>query len=215
MQKKSVSARPEDELIPTRASLLGRLKDWDDTRSWSDFFNTYWRLIYGRARTAKLTDQEAQEVVQETVISVAKKLRGTEYDLTRGSFKTWLYLIVSRRIVDQFRRRGRGVPISEPLPEETEAASPLDSIPDPASLEPDAAWDRAWEANLIAAAVERVKEAVNPEHFQIYEYHVLQEHTAMQTAQALQTNAAKIYWVKHRVGAKLAKEVKRLREKPL
>lgn len=215
MQMKTASTRPEDEFIPTRASLLGRLKDWDDSRSWSDFFNTYWRLIYGRARRAELTEQEAQEVVQETIIAVAKKMESFKYDPSVASFKTWLYQIVTRRIADQFRRRGRGVPIAEALPEDAEGASFLDSTPDPASLKPDAAWERDWEANLIAAAVERVKEEVSPEHFQIYEYHILQDHTASETAQALQTNAAKIYWVKHRVGAKLAKAVEQLRKKPL
>jgi hypothetical protein len=34
---------PED-LIPTRQSLLGRLKDWEDNASWRDFFDTYWKL---------------------------------------------------------------------------------------------------------------------------------------------------------------------------
>ena len=36
-----------DEFIPTRRSLLSRLKNWDDQDSWRDFFNTYWKLIYG------------------------------------------------------------------------------------------------------------------------------------------------------------------------
>ena len=36
-----------DELIPTRRSLLSRLKDWDDQDSWKEFFDTYWKLVYG------------------------------------------------------------------------------------------------------------------------------------------------------------------------
>src|SRR5688572_618544 len=35
-----------DEFIPTRQSLLSRLRDWDDRESWNDFFETYWKLIY-------------------------------------------------------------------------------------------------------------------------------------------------------------------------
>ena len=30
-----------DELIPTRWSLIGRLKNWDDQVSWREFFDTY------------------------------------------------------------------------------------------------------------------------------------------------------------------------------
>jgi len=31
-------AEPMDELIPTRATLIQRLKDWQDQSSWQDFF---------------------------------------------------------------------------------------------------------------------------------------------------------------------------------
>ena len=46
------------ELIPTRATLISRLKDWRDESSWQDFFNTYWRLIYGIAIQGGLTPEE-------------------------------------------------------------------------------------------------------------------------------------------------------------
>jgi hypothetical protein len=29
--------------IPTRHSLLNRLKDWGDQTSWQEFFDTYWK----------------------------------------------------------------------------------------------------------------------------------------------------------------------------
>src|SRR2546427_11352752 len=50
-----------NETSPTRWSLVRRLKDWDDQESWSDFFNTYWKLIYSAAMQSRLTDAEAQE----------------------------------------------------------------------------------------------------------------------------------------------------------
>jgi len=54
--------------------LLSRLKDWRDDASWQEFFDTYWRLIYGVARKAGLSDAEAQDIVQETVFSVVRVL---------------------------------------------------------------------------------------------------------------------------------------------
>src|ERR1700757_3332358 len=78
------------EMIPTRQSLLGRLKNWDDQESWKVFFETYWKLIYNTAIEAGLTDAEAQDVVQETVIRVLKSMPGFEYNGVRGSFKGWL-----------------------------------------------------------------------------------------------------------------------------
>src|SRR2546426_10707649 len=95
--------------IPTRHSLLARLKDWGDQTSWQDFFDTYWRLIYNVAAKAGLTDTEAEEVVQETVITVAKKISEFKADPARGSFSAWLMHTTRWRIADQFRKRQKAV----------------------------------------------------------------------------------------------------------
>src|SRR5579863_1553334 len=97
------------ELIPTRQSLLSRLKDWNDQESWRDFFETYWKLIYNAAIKAGLSDTEAQDVVQETVISVLKNMPNFDYDPQKGSFKGWLLRLANWRVVDQFRKRQRGI----------------------------------------------------------------------------------------------------------
>jgi RNA polymerase sigma factor (sigma-70 family) len=96
-----------DEFIPTRESLLSRLKDWSDQESWRNFFETYWRLIYRAALKAGLTETEAQDVVQETLISVAKKMAEFKYDPAIDSFKGWLFYRTRLRIADQFRNRRR------------------------------------------------------------------------------------------------------------
>jgi RNA polymerase sigma-70 factor (ECF subfamily) len=69
---------PADTWLPTRRTLLSRLKNWDDQQSWREFFNTYWRFIYAVAIRSGLTDAEAQEVVQETVITVSKTDTGLQ-----------------------------------------------------------------------------------------------------------------------------------------
>src|SRR5712692_4376750 len=54
-----------NEFIPTRRSLLARIKDLGDQESWHDFFNTYWKLIYGVAIESGLGETEAQGVGPE------------------------------------------------------------------------------------------------------------------------------------------------------
>ena len=56
-------ATRDGELLPTRRSLLVRLRDWEDQSSWRDFFNTYWKFIYGVAIKSGLSDSEAEDVV--------------------------------------------------------------------------------------------------------------------------------------------------------
>src|SRR5215207_4430396 len=91
--------------VYTRKSLLERLKDWDDGASWKEFFDTYWRLIFAVARRSGLTETEAQDVVQETIIAVAKKMPAFHYDRSIGTFKGYLMQLTRSRIADHFRRK--------------------------------------------------------------------------------------------------------------
>src|SRR5687767_10386730 len=122
-----------NELIPTRRSLISRLKNWDDQASWNDFFQTYWQLIYGVAIKSGLTDAEAQEVVQETVILVAKKMPDFKYDPSLGSFKGWLLNTTRWRITDQLRKRKRqGV---RTFQHGDTGTAPMDRVEDPSGCE--------------------------------------------------------------------------------
>src|SRR5579859_1023662 len=96
---------PPEQAIPTRYSLLSRLQDWGDQESWRDFFDTYWRLIYSVALKSGLTEAEAQDVVQETVICVAKDIQKFKRQHELGSFKAWLRQLTRWRIADQLSKR--------------------------------------------------------------------------------------------------------------
>src|SRR6516165_2544113 len=89
----------------TRWSLLARLKNWEDQQSWREFFDMYWRLIYTVAIRSGLTDAEAQDVVQDTILSVAKKIDDFKCDRAAGSFKAWLLQLTRWRILNQLKKR--------------------------------------------------------------------------------------------------------------
>lgn len=202
-----------DEFIPTRASLLSRLKDWDDQQSWRDFFNTYWKLIYGVARKSGLSDAEAQDVVQEAVLSVAKKMNEFKYDPAIGSFKGWLLLITRRRITDHLRKRGRQPARHESLPGDTVRTATIERVPDPESLNLDATWDAEWAKNLMDAALDRVKKQVNPRQYQIFDLYVIKDWPATKVAKTLGVSMTQVYLAKHRIGSLVKQELKRLETK--
>jgi hypothetical protein len=139
-----MKSRLADDWIPTRQSLLSRLRDWDDQASWQDFFDTYWRLIYNVARRSGLTEVESQEVVQETIINVARQMPSFRYNPKKGSFKGWLLHTTQWRVGDQFRRRKGHVPIAG----ESEAS--------PMTIDLSSDWDKFWDENLLETAVARV-----------------------------------------------------------
>lgn len=195
----------------TRSSLIHRLHDWSDHGSWQDFFDTYWKLLYAVALKAGLSETEARDVVQETVVAVAKQMRNGGYDRTKSSFKNWLCLITRRRIIDHFRKRTdpklRAVP---PAGEGTSHTETMSRVPTPASLDFDSVWEGEWQKNLLDAALGRVKQQVAPKQYQIFDLSVLRNLPAGQVTKLLKVNTAQVYLARHRVGALIKKEFKRL-----
>ena len=206
--KNPVMADIREDYLPTRTSLLRRMKQWDDQESWRDFFNTYWKLIYGAAVKAGLNDAEAQDVVQDTVIAVAKKIEDFKYDPEIDSFKGWLLYLTRKRIALHYRKRerDRGGKGAEPLP----SASELEQIPDPAGVDIEAIWNEEWETSIADAALARVKEQVNPKQFQIFNFYVLKQWPVAEVAKTLGVSVAQVYLAKHRIASLVQKEVKRL-----
>ena len=107
-----MSAQTKSSLA-TRLSLLARLKDWSQQTAWREFDHDYSPLLRNVARKAGLNDAEADEVVQETLIAVAKKIGEFKHAGNRGSFRAWLYQQARWRIADQFRARKRANLIHE------------------------------------------------------------------------------------------------------
>jgi RNA polymerase sigma-70 factor (ECF subfamily) len=196
-------------LLATRRSLVDRLANWDDQRRWQEFFDTYWKLIYSAARQSGLTDAEAQEVVQETVITVAKKIDKLKYDPAIGSFKGWLLQITRWRIADQFRKRRPGE-AKRPLSSEDRVTATIDRVADSHAVDLDQLWEKEWQENLFAAAITRVKKKVDPKQFQIFDCYVRKEWPAQKVADQLRVNVGQVYLARHRVSALLKKEVKAL-----
>ncbi len=208
-QTNSMTDNP-DEFIPTRQSLISRLKDWDDQESWRRFFDTYWRLIYNAALKAGLTETEAQDVVQETLISVAKKMPGFKYDPAIDSFKGWLFYQTRLRIADQFRKRRQAGAQNRRASDDAARTATIQRVADPASLDLDAIWDEEWRVNLMHAATARVKAQVSPEQYEMFYLYVIKEMTVRQVASRLGVNAAQIYLAKHRISRLLKKEIGKL-----
>jgi RNA polymerase sigma-70 factor (ECF subfamily) len=195
--------------------LLQRLKRWDDQESWHDFFRTYWKLIYAAATRSGLNDAEAQDVVQETVIAVAKKMETFRYDPAVDSFKGWLFYLTRKRIAMQFRRRERE---RGKLAGDSDAGHPpveLEEIPDASGVCPEAVWEQEWERNLLEAALARVKRKVNARQFQMFDLYVTRQWPVRQVAETLGVPVAQVYLAKHRVVALAKEEVKRLEKEML
>lgn len=200
-----------NEFLPTRRSLLTRLKNWDDQESWREFFEMYWKLIFSIALRAGLSHAEAEDVVQETVLAVAKKMRKFHYDPAIGSFKGWLLLNVRSRIAEHLRRKTPDTVSAPPPPAADSDTSFLDRIPNPELSEFDALWDAEWEKHLLETALERVKAKVSAKQYLIFDLFALKQVPIGKITRSLGVNIGQVYLAKHRVSRILKRELQTLK----
>ena len=205
---------PPGTSLETRPSLLQRLKSGDDPESWQEFYKIYGGLIRFFATKAGLTEDEAEEVVQETAIGVARRLPDFTYDPKVCRFKTWLLNLVRWRIQDQIRRRCPGEQLVGQTPalpsDDTASTATIARIPDPAVPEFGAEWDTAWQKNLLAQALERVRDRIDERQFQVFDLYAIKGWSATDVAQTLSISVGRVYLTKHRVSAILKKEARLL-----
>ena len=91
----------------TRPSLLLRLKDAQDQRSWSEFLEIYEPLVWQIVRHRGLQDADAREVTQEVFVAVSRAIERWEDDPARGSFRGWLATITRNLVVNFLIRQAR------------------------------------------------------------------------------------------------------------
>ena len=199
--------------LETRPSLLKRLQTGDDQESWQEFYRIYSGLIRSFATKAGLTMDEAEEVVQEVAIGVARRLPEFVYDPKVCRFKTWLLNLTRWRIQNQLRKRGQPGAATIGLPrmgDDGTGTGTIARLADPAPPEFGAEWDAAWETNLVTQAMERVRGKIEERQFQIFDLYVMKNWPPGDVAKTLGISIARVYLTKHRVTALLKKEVRRL-----
>jgi RNA polymerase sigma-70 factor (ECF subfamily) len=205
-----MSSDPIESSLHTRSSLLFKLRDWEDRKSWEEFYGLYRKQVYGFARRTGLTHEEAEEVTQDVFVRVGKTIQDFESNPQRGSFRGWLMNLTRWRATDKFRSRPRagGLPRSEQSDDRT---STVERIPDP--LQDNDIWEKEWQNTVLDAAMERLSHHVQAKHYQVFELHVRQHWSVMRVSRELGINPASIYLITHRLTKQLKAEVAKLEAK--
>ncbi len=193
----------------TRKSLIERLGNWEDQKSWEDFYKRYWRLIYAVALKSGLRSEEALDAVQETIVVVAKQQKEHRYDPAKGSFKSWLMTQTRWRINDQFRKRAKDTAMHLPnFATDDRRTDVVERIADDSGNKLEAIWDREWAKSLTDRALAAVKLKVTPKQFQIFDCYVVKDWSVLQVSRELGVSMAQVYLAKHRVGALVKKALR-------
>jgi RNA polymerase sigma factor (sigma-70 family) len=197
--------------LRTRQSLIERVKNPDDQRSWNEFFEIYSPLLYNVALRSGLSEADAEDAVQDTLLTIASRLPHFRYDPAVGSFKGWLKQLARSRVVDRWRRErkhregalsidhsdGDGFPLAGPLPSGHNPE--FDSI-----------WEEQWKRDLFAAALDRVRTRIRARDFQIFHLCEMKGLSVAAAAKVVQLQLHQVYFARKKVIRLIQAEVKRL-----
>jgi len=197
--------------IPTRSTLLRRLKDWNDQVSWQFFSDTYGSLIYKIAVTAGLNHHEAEDACQSTYISAMHGLRTFDYDRNKGSFKSWLLQLALWRIRDQIAKRDRHLAGDLSAETSTRTAT-VERQANGDESEFELMWDEEWKSELIRRAADRVKRKVDAAHYQVFDLLFFKNWPPAKTAAFTGMSIAQVYLIKHRITKLMEEAVGSLRD---
>lgn len=171
----------------TRASLLQRVRDPEDRDAWLEFYEIYAPLLYRFARGRGLSPSDAEEVRDQCLEVLSRRMPEFDYDRTRGRFKGWLFTMAQARVVDLVRLR-RASRLST-----DEMRSVADARTDPRQL-----WEEAWRREHLRFAMDRARLRVSALTWNIFEL-LLQDVAVPDVCRDLGVNRNQVYKARGRV----------------
>ena len=172
----------------TRTTLLVRLKDRSDAAAWGEFHKLYAPLLYRYARGRGLLPEDAEDVRDQCLEVVTRKIANFEYDREKGGFKSWLYRIASGKVIDFLRKRRQKVADSQDIR----------ALVDPAPS-PDQLWEQHWRYEHLKYCVQQVRGSVSERDHQAFCLLLFDDCSVDEVCARLSMNANQVYKAKSRV----------------
>ncbi|MCM8532960.1 MAG: sigma-70 family RNA polymerase sigma factor [Lentisphaeraceae bacterium] len=93
----------KQEFCPTRHTLLVRVRNKNDHKSWEEFVFYYEKFIYIICRKFGLGHHDCQEAVQKVLLKLWSQL--PEFEYKQGSrFRGWVYTLTSFVVKDHYKK---------------------------------------------------------------------------------------------------------------
>ncbi len=190
----------------TRITLLGRLRrDPTNQAAWAEFVDHYGARIYAWCRKWGLQEADAQDVTQNVLLKLARKMGEFTYDPSR-SFRAWLKTLTHHAWSDFLESRarpGRGSGDSQALDALNSLAAREDLVRQ---------LEEEFDRELLEEAMARVRLRVAPQTWQAFALTALEGLSGADAAARIPMQVAQVFVAKRRVQKMLREEVARLEQ---
>lgn len=186
-------------MTETSASLLDRVRVQSDSEAWRLLVTVYSPLIRGwMRRDLRLKDHDADDIVQEVLAVVAKRI--AEFDRQRtGSFRAWLKSITVN-CLRSFARKHQQAATGD-----SQILELLHQIEDPAA-ELSRQWDREHDECVMKQLLDDVKRHFTETTWRAFERAALENAPADVVATELGITPNAVFIARSRVMTRLRQE---------
>ncbi len=185
----------------TSASLLDRLRLDPDQASWQRLVDLYTPLIQAWLRRHAAPEQDTNDLVQEVLAVVVRRLPEFQREPRTGAFRSWLRTITVNCLRDYWRS-GRSRPLATG---DSNFLEVLNQLEDPQS---DLArqWDAEHDRYVTARLMKHIEPQFEPRTWQAFQRVALDRASPDEVAAELGISVNAVFIAKSRVLARFREE---------
>lgn len=194
-----------EDQYKTRATLIQRVQNQHDEKSWEEFVRVYRRYIYAIIRSMNISEHDTEDILQQVLINLWNSLPKMDYEKI-NRFRSWLSTVTKNCVTDFIRKRTRDA-------NRLEKASKDDTLTYLATIrlpEIDAIAEREWEIHLTNMALDNIEPLFSGKAVAAFRL-TLQGKSVEQIAAELDLKENSVYRLKNRVKDRLIQEIMQLR----
>lgn len=185
------------ELPQTRQSLLVRLQG-QTSDAWIEFLAIYEQAILNYARSRGLQDADANDVTQEVLAAVTKKVETWDPSEHRGTFRGWLFRVARNIAVDLTRAQSKSARPSG----DSQVARILSEAEDRDSGEAEV-FRAEYRRKVFQWAADRIRPEVKDSSWQAFWLTSVDGQKAEDVANQLGLSVGAIYAAKFRIVSRI------------
>ena len=191
------------EHFNTRQTLIAKIKDQHDHKSWEDFVYFYERYIYLVVHNLGVPTSDVEDLVQKVLINLWEKLPEFQYQPGKCKFRTWMTTVIRNITYNYFRASSRYQKRLENAAEEMDDDS---GMPDIYKVAED-----NWKDHIANLAWENIKENLNEDNRKCFSLFT-EGKNAEEISDILDLKLNSVYVMRKRVIEKLSREIRRLED---
>ena len=134
----------------TSPTLLERLRDAPDEKTWHWLIRLYTPLLFYWARRSGESEHDAADLVQEVFVALVQTVPTFDYN-RNGKFRSWLRTLTLNKLRDRKRRQAR----------EEKALAQRETPPDAPDIA-EAFWETEYQKELTRRALELMQAEFAP-----------------------------------------------------